>query len=464
MKKIKTIALPVFFCLILFVIALFPTTVCSEPTILYVDGKGIDNYDSIQEAINNAKSGDIIEISPGLYKGNIVIDKSLIIKGVNKDTTIITGEGSGNIVEIIANNVILQNLTIKNSTYDSPDVDQTMTGVSIKSDSSTITDCIVMNCNVGMILKNSTDHMIKNSIVTNNNGGIDLFNVTNSKVMYSEISNNKLLWGLSIRKNQQIIVSTCNISSNNVGIGISQSSDNTINHNIIKGNSGIGVYIVRDAEGICCKNNIIIENNFIDNQGLNTRDDCDDNLWDNEILGNYWDDYNGTDSDSDGIGDTPWKIFGGLVDNFDRYPLMSPMDINVDLNSSENIILTISYPLANTTLDGTITILGTVSNKEVESVKIKIDEGEWKQADGTSSWNYELDTTQYENGKHTIYVQATDSQGIISTKNIDINIENSISKTKDEHGTPGFEIIFIFFAMFIVLIFLHYKNLKKGGN
>ena len=56
------------------------------------------------------------------------------------------------------------------------------------------------------------------------------------------------------------------------------------------------------------------------------------NTWDNGCEGNYWDDYNGTDSDEDGIGDTEYTID---EDNIDRFPLMklswNPCDINHDL-------------------------------------------------------------------------------------------------------------------------------------
>ncbi|MGQ9691275.1 MAG: hypothetical protein ACUVQY_08465 [Thermoproteota archaeon] len=37
-------------------------------------------------------------------------------------------------------------------------------------------------------------------------------------------------------------------------------------------------------------------------------------------LGNYWSDYNGSDVNSDGIGDTPYKV-GQVID---EYPLMKP--------------------------------------------------------------------------------------------------------------------------------------------
>jgi hypothetical protein len=45
------------------------------------------------------------------------------------------------------------------------------------------------------------------------------------------------------------------------------------------------------------------------------------NLWDNGKEGNYWQDYNGTDANDDGIGDTPYIIDAS---NVDRYPLMNP--------------------------------------------------------------------------------------------------------------------------------------------
>jgi len=44
------------------------------------------------------------------------------------------------------------------------------------------------------------------------------------------------------------------------------------------------------------------------------------NLWDNGHKGNYWSDYNGTDANHDGTGDTPYIID---TNNTDNYPLMT---------------------------------------------------------------------------------------------------------------------------------------------
>ena len=76
----------------------------------------------------------------------------------------------------------------------------------------------------------------------------------------------------------------------------------------------IGICLIRSSN-----NNMIYHNNFINN--INTFDECG-NTWDNGRLfgGNYWEDYQGTDSNNDGIGDIPNSIQGGGCQ--DHYPFI----------------------------------------------------------------------------------------------------------------------------------------------
>jgi parallel beta-helix repeat protein len=59
-------------------------------------------------------------------------------------------------------------------------------------------------------------------------------------------------------------------------------------------------------------------------------------VWDNRSEGNYWSNYNGTDNDEDGIGDTPYII---NENNQDNNPLMEPVNLEVYQNPPYLIVL-----------------------------------------------------------------------------------------------------------------------------
>jgi hypothetical protein len=71
---------------------------------------------------------------------------------------------------------------------------------------------------------------------------------------------------------------------------------------------------------------------------IHITDGVEDTSWDNRTTGNYWGNYNGTDDNGDGIGDTPYIIIGykwdtdfddfvSFVSDQDNYPLMNPIEI-----------------------------------------------------------------------------------------------------------------------------------------
>jgi len=98
-------------------------------------------------------------------------------------------------------------------------------------------------------------------------------------------------------------------------------SNNIIYGNTITGNT-------HSIDIVQSQNNTVYRNNFINNNHISImtqlRTTSFVNHLDNGTVGNYWSDYNGTDSNGDGIGDIPHVINENIQDN---YPLVNPFDI-----------------------------------------------------------------------------------------------------------------------------------------
>ncbi len=91
-------------------------------------------------------------------------------------------------------------------------------------------------------------------------------------------------------------------------------------------NSGV---IFCNEYGCIGTNNTFYHNTFVNNSvnvkfysGFPTGG----NFWDNTLQGNYWSDYEGSDANGDGVGDSPYVINS---ENIDNYPLSAPFDAPV---------------------------------------------------------------------------------------------------------------------------------------
>jgi subtilisin family serine protease len=62
--------------------------------------------------------------------------------------------------------------------------------------------------------------------------------------------------------------------------------------------------------------------------------------------------------------------------------------------------------------NGTVVITGTASSarQTIESVEVRIDSGQYEQAEGTSTWSYEWNTTSVPNGPHLVIARAFDGK------------------------------------------------------
>lgn len=90
-------------------------------------------FKSIQEGINHAHAGDVIEVGPGTYSENLLIDKQLRIVGTGRP--IVHGNGSGSVVVITAGASTLHGFRIQHSGSDLQTEDS---GILLKSNNNLI--------------------------------------------------------------------------------------------------------------------------------------------------------------------------------------------------------------------------------------------------------------------------------------------------------------------------------------
>ncbi len=243
------------------------------------------NANLLQEAIDNAKDGDILNLASGIYEGNIVINKAISIIGDGGDVTI-KGDGKGSVVKILSSFVTLKNLNITNSGNRHDLLDSAILIKEVKQIE--INNIKITNCLFGIDMQIVHNSIIKNNyiesfdtelglrgdglriwysndnIITNN----ELYKTRDMVVWYSHgnlIENNKGSFGrysLHFMHAGKNIIKNNYYEKNSVGIFFMFSRDSIVENNTIKsslGTTGMGIGL-KEVDHFTIKNNILAYN------------------------------------------------------------------------------------------------------------------------------------------------------------------------------------------------------------
>jgi hypothetical protein len=308
-----------------------------------------DDYPTVRDAIGNATAGDTILVKKGTYDEDetLEIGKTLTLTGEDTAGTVIILHPPYNetwvlttnfitltdAITIKADDVKLSNLTV---TMAVPGGHITTTGKRTQIINNRINAEGSSYINVAGSYCNITDNLSGASIsLTGTHNNVARNAVSSIDIYFGDfnfVSNNMgFINGVRLTNATGNVICGNNITTVEGDFGICILGDSS--HNQIYANSLLALNNAVRISSDSAENNTFYHNNFLKQYGftdlvsLYTYDLSLVNFWDNGSEGNYWEGYNFTDANRDGIGDSPFVIDG---DNRDNYPLMFPFDIESD--------------------------------------------------------------------------------------------------------------------------------------
>ena len=218
-------------------------------------------------------TGNIVNYTIIVQRDNIIIDGSGYTLQTNyPDTRLGWGWGDDDAITISdRSNVTIQNIKIKGFSQ----------GINVANSShNNITGNYIVECNYPIWFTSSSyNNITKNNITGNIGEAIILSRSHNNSVTNNSIAKNRGGISLSFSSNNKIVGNDVTYNTN--GVGLSDAS-----------------------------NNFFYLNNFVNNTNqvyIWAKEEVS-NIWDNGEVGNFWSNYNGTDANGDGVGDTPFIV------------------------------------------------------------------------------------------------------------------------------------------------------------
>ena len=334
-------------------------------------------------AVKAAAPGDVIVVARGMYFVNLLIDKPLTLRGIDRPT--LSGGNQGDTIRVTAPDVVIEGLIVRDS------------GDSLKDQNAGIYlypgahRAVVRRCDLtynlfGLWIEKADDVLIEENLITGKReyassqrgNGIQLYNTKGARIyrnnisfvrdaLYVDVSHhavfkgNKLhrsrygthymnsyynLWedndtfynrgGLALMEvREQVVRNNRAWGNSDHGIMLRTLQDAVIENNIVAGNNrGFFIY---DVEYIKLNNNLVVDNtvgvhlaagsknnevegnDFISNREQVRYVGARDERW-GAKSGNHWSNYLGWDRDGDGVGDVPYEA-NDMVDRLTwRHP------------------------------------------------------------------------------------------------------------------------------------------------
>lgn len=263
------------------------------------------NYITIQEAINapETSNGHTIFVDEGIYYEHVTVNKSLMLHGENRGTTIIDGNMTGDVVTITQDHVNVTGFTIQRSGGEGTLI---KAGIYLSSTSyCNIFGNRLVDNYVG-IFGSPRNTSMSNNTITNNHVGVDIHH----QATYNIISGNCLMANtvsIHIYNADSNSIFENNMTNNWRSITLGYSRNNRFYHNVFFNNT---------------EQVLILASGYA-------------NFWDDGYPsgGNFWSEYTDADLSHDGIGDSTFILDADNTDNFPLVGAFSEFDITSEYSA-----------------------------------------------------------------------------------------------------------------------------------
>ncbi len=339
--------------------------------------------DDLAAAVRAAQPGDTVQVQRGQYRANLLIDKPLTLRGLDRPT--LSGGNQGDTIRVTAPDVVIEGLIVRDS---GDDLKAQNAGIYLHPGAHR---AVVRHCDLtynlfGLWIEKADDVRIEHNVITGKReyaspqrgNGVQLYNTRGAKILHNDISfvrdalyvdvshhavfqGNRLhhsrygthymnsyynLWedndtyynrgGLALMEvRDQVVRGNRAWGNSDHGIMLRTLQDSVIENNVVAGNNrGFFIYdveyiklnrnlVVDNTVGVHLaagsKNNEVEGNDFIGNREQVRYVGARDMPWGGK-QGNHWSNYLGWDRDGDGVGDVPYEA-NDMVDRLTwRHP------------------------------------------------------------------------------------------------------------------------------------------------
>lgn len=241
-------------------------------------------YFTLPSALDDAKTGDTIQVRGGAYQGNFVISKSITLEGI--DSPALDAGGKGTVITINAPDVTVENFEIRNS---GTEPDQDHAGITINAPRAVIARNVLRNVLFGVFVAQAADSIVRDNEITSQDqfdigrkgDAVRLWYSPRTLVLNNHIHNARdvVIWyseGAQIRDNfiergrygvhlmycDNVLITNNRLLNNSVGIYIMYSKNVTLTANDIRSQRGPSGYALgfKDADNIRATDNLLIDN------------------------------------------------------------------------------------------------------------------------------------------------------------------------------------------------------------